>query len=370
MHLYLHIPFCKQACHYCDFHFSTNLSKKNELVKAIIKEIELQKGYLGHKHLQTIYFGGGTPSLLNAAELSAIFKTINQFYSIDSEAEITLEANPDDVNEGSLQLWKSMGINRLSLGIQSFDETQLQYLNRAHTAEHAKLCIEKSLEAGFNDFSIDLIYGIPSVSHEIWEKNLAMALSYSFTHLSAYCLTIEEKTLFGHQLKKKIMKPIDEDFAAVQFEILLEATQKNEIEQYEISNFARNGQYARHNTSYWKGDAYLGIGPSAHSFDGHQRQWNISNNAMYMKSLAENKVPFEVELLTEKDKVNELIMTGLRTKWGLDLSKVGDLMDKDFNKALSYYLKNQMLRKAGESIYLTSKGKLQADRIASDLFLT
>ncbi|WP_304234969.1 radical SAM family heme chaperone HemW [Jiulongibacter sediminis] len=370
MHLYLHIPFCKQACHYCDFHFSTNLSKKKELVNGLVREIELQKDYLNNKHLNTIYFGGGTPSLLDKEELSSVFEAINRFYTVDSKAEVTLEANPDDVNDKSLQLWKSLGINRLSLGIQSFDEAQLKYLNRAHTAEHAEVCIQKSLDAGFKDFSIDLIYGIPHPTHDIWKKNLEKALSYSFTHLSAYCLTIEDKTVFGHQLKKKQMKPIDEDFAAEQFEILLRETEKHQIEQYEISNFARNHQYARHNTSYWKGEPYLGIGPSAHSFDGINRQWNVSNNGLYMKTLAEGKVPFEVEQLSEKDLANELIMTGLRTKWGADLSKITSLVDEDFNRTLSFYLDHQMLQKVGETIFLTPQGKLQADRIASDLFFT
>lgn len=370
MHLYLHIPFCKQACHYCDFHFSTSLVHKSELVKALAKEIEIQKDFIEDQHLSTIYFGGGTPSLLDPAELSLIFETINRYFGIDPKAEITLEANPDDVNDNSLEIWKALGINRLSLGIQSFDEGQLRFLNRAHSAKHAEMCIEKSLEAGFEDFSIDLIYGIPSNSHEIWEKNLEKALSYSFTHLSAYCLTIEEKTVFGHRLKKKNMKPIDEDFAAEQFEILLRETRKGEIEQYEISNFARNGQYARHNTSYWKEEPYLGIGPSAHSFDGKNRQWNLSNNALYIKSIHQGKVPFETEFLSKKDIANEQIMTGLRTKWGLDLTKIADFIDQDFKRTVSIYREDGFLIQKDNQLTLTEKGKLIADGIASDLFFT
>ncbi|MGR3809444.1 radical SAM family heme chaperone HemW [Jiulongibacter sp. NS-SX5] len=370
MHLYLHIPFCKQACYYCDFHFSTNLKYKNDLVEALIKEIVLQKNYLNDKRLQTIYFGGGTPSLLDRSDLENILDEINKHYSLDQEAEITLEANPDDITEGKLKDWRELGINRLSLGIQTFNDEQLVYLNRAHTSKHAIDCIKMSLAEGFNDFSIDLIYGIPSKSHDIWKKNLDTALQFDFTHLSAYCLTIEEKTVFGAQLKKNQIKQVSEEFAAEQFNYLLDQTRSQGVEQYEISNFSRDQHYAKHNTSYWQGEEYLGIGPSAHSFNGVSRQWNVANNAKYIRSINQGIVDFELEELTKVDIANELIMTGLRTKWGLDLAKIEDLINSDFEKTTHFFEQEGDLLKDGNRLVLTDKGKLIADGIASDLFFT
>lgn len=371
MHLYLHIPFCKQACYYCDFHFSTQTSRKEELVKAICREIELQKDYLTEKSLQTVYFGGGTPSLLSEKEIGEIIRCIHQRFSLPSEAEITLEANPDDVNKLNLTFWKSLGINRLSIGIQSFHEAHLRYLNRAHTASEAEQCVKLAQDYSFENQTIDLIYGIPANDHSIWEKDLEKALNLGINHLSAYCLTIEDKTVFGNRLRKKQMKPIQEDFASEQFEILLRESHKAGFEQYEISNFAKNEAYSKHNTSYWLNEPYLGIGPSAHSFDRENRQWNIANNALYIKSLLDNEVPFEIEKLTDTDRANELIMTGLRTKWGVDLkalSKWADIKDKEFVQTLKDLQRAELIELRGEQLLLTQKAKLKADRIASDLF--
>ncbi len=370
MHLYLHIPFCKQACHYCDFHFSTNTTQKTRMVQAITKEILLQKEYLKNKELSSVYFGGGTPSLLNTAEIEILFKSIQSVFSIHKNAEITLEANPDDITFQRLLDWKAAGINRLSIGIQSFDENQLKFLNRAHNAEESEQCLKDALKAGFEDFSLDLIYAIPSDSNDLWKLSLNKALSFETNHLSAYCLTIEDKTVFGNRLSKQQMRPIDEELASDQFTILLEETTRNGFEQYEISNFARKQHYAKHNSSYWQGEPYLGVGPSAHSYDGQNRQWNISNNSLYLKSIEKELVPFEIETLSEKDRANELIMTGLRTMWGVDTQKINHLIDQEFKARSQQFIHDGLLLKENTILKLTNKGKLQADRIASELFFT
>jgi oxygen-independent coproporphyrinogen-3 oxidase len=371
MHLYFHIPFCKQACHYCDFHFSTNQSRKSELVEAISREIALQKNYLSDSKLQTIYFGGGTPSLLNASELNTIFETITKHFRMDSVQEITLEANPDDIHKESLKVWKEAGINRLSIGIQSFNEEHLQFLNRAHTASEAETCVKLAQDYSFENQTIDLIYGIPSSNHDIWRKDLEKALNLGINHLSAYCLTVEEKTVFGNRLKKKLMKPIDDDFASEQFDILLKTTKNSDFEQYEISNFARNEAYSLHNTSYWKNEPYLGIGPSAHSFNGTSRQWNISSNSGYINAIIKGKVPSESEVLTNSDRANELLMTGLRTKWGINLDLLkqwADITNISFQKELNKLIRQEDIEIRNNHLILTEKGKIKADRIASDLF--
>ncbi|WP_341225093.1 radical SAM family heme chaperone HemW [uncultured Arcticibacterium sp.] len=371
MHLYLHIPFCKQACHYCDFHFSTNTSRSQEIVNAICKEIELQKDFLGTKNLETIYFGGGTPSLLSISQIEQIFSKIAQHFTIQPRAEITFECNPDDITIQRLTEWRNLGINRLSIGVQSFDENHLKFLNRAHSTSHSMQCISDAQKAGFDNLSIDLIYAIPSVSNEIWKLDLKKAFSFDVNHISSYCLTIEEKTVFGHRLKEKVMKPIDDDFASNQFDILLEEMSKNSFEQYEISNFAKNTAYAVHNTSYWQGDQYLGLGPSAHSFDGNKRFWNVSNNTKYLKAIAVNTVPNEFETLSQKDKANEYLMTGLRTKWGVDLGKLNKILplsSKDFRETLMRFRKEELIREEKGILRLTKAGKLKADYVASEFF--
>jgi oxygen-independent coproporphyrinogen III oxidase len=371
--LYLHIPFCKQACYYCDFHFSTNLQAKTQLVNAICQEIALQKDYLGTNLLQTIYLGGGTPSLLNEKELNQIFETIYQYFSVEKNAEITLEANPDDLNPENLKIFKNTGINRLSIGIQSFDENHLNYLHRAHTAAHAHNCVKLAQDLDFQNLTIDLIYAIPAANHQIWEHDLQTAIQLNIPHISAYCLTIESKTVFGNWLKNQKIKPIDEEFAAQQFEILLNTLKINDFEQYEISNFARHQQYSQHNSNYWKKGNYLGIGPSAHSYNGFSRQFNVANNAKYWQSIDNQTIPAEVELLTPINQANEYLMTGLRTKWGVDLQKIKveygfDLMDLQ-KKYLDKYLKINYLQIENNHLYLTESGKLLADEITADLFL-
>jgi oxygen-independent coproporphyrinogen-3 oxidase len=370
--LYLHIPFCKQACYYCDFHFSTHLQAKTQIVNAICQEIALQKDYLGTNLLHTIYFGGGTPSLLSEKELKQIFNTIYQHFSIEKNAEITLEANPDDLNRENLKIFKNVGINRLSIGIQSFHENHLKYLHRAHTAAHAQGCVKLAQDLDFQNLTIDLIYAIPAAHHQIWENDLQKAIELNVPHISAYCLTIEAKTVFGNWLKNQKIKAIDEEFAAQQFEILLNTLKINDFEQYEISNFARHQLYSRHNSNYWKKGKYLGIGPSAHSYNGFSRQFNVANNAKYLQSLDNQVVPAEVEMLSAVDQANEYLLTGLRTQWGVDLQKIKSEYGFDLlvlqKKYLDKYLKINYLRLENNYLYLTEQGKLLADEITADLF--
>ncbi len=369
MHLYLHIPFCKQACFYCDFHFSVNLQKKSDLVKGIIDELSLQQDFLKNKSLTTIYLGGGSPSLLSNTELEQIFRQITNIYPIAKNAEITLEVNPDDVNDENLTLWKSLGINRISLGVQSFNENSLSFLNRAHTATEAQNALEFIFNAGFERVSLDLIYAIPCESNDIWKNDLAVAFSYPINHLSAYALTIEEKTVFGKRKLKGNFSEMEDALISEQFELLLEESAKAGFEQYEISNFARNEQYAIHNTAYWQGDEYLGVGPSAHSFDTQSRYWNIANNGLYLKAINNQKIPATSEILSIKDKANERLMTGLRTKWGVNKEDFKGLNQyTDFLDAVEKFENRGLLEERNGQIYLTQKGKLMADRVSSDLF--
>ncbi|MGE0635853.1 MAG: radical SAM family heme chaperone HemW [Bacteroidia bacterium] len=371
--IYIHIPFCKQACSYCDFHFSTSLKSKDAFVLSLIREIELQKNYLGKDAIiETIYLGGGTPSLLSAEEIDKIFKTLYDNFSIAKNAEITLEANPDDLNKTKLQELKSSPVNRLSIGIQSFFEDDLKLMNRAHTAEHAENCIKESKRAGFENITVDLIYGTPGLNNENWKKNLAKVFSYDIPHLSSYSLTVEQKTPLESHIKKGKVKPVDEEQSAEQFLILMEETTKNGYEHYEISNFCKPGFHSRHNSNYWKGVKYLGLGPSAHSFDGHSRQWNVSNNFRYIQSIAENKIPSEKETLTTEQKFNEYMMTGLRTSTGISLEKVHtefgeNYLSKLLTEAKNYLECSKIILK-GNHLILTNSGKLIADRISSDFF--
>ena len=373
MHLYLHIPFCRQACHYCDFHFSTSLNAKSEIVQAICHEIFLQKDYLQDKNLETIYFGGGTPSLLEEADFIQIFETISKHFNIKPNAEITLEANPDDLTKEKLQLFKKYHINRLSIGIQSFHEPHLRSLNRIHTSQEAETCVKLSQDIGIQNLTIDLIYAIPAENHQIFELDLQKATVLNTNHISAYCLTIEPKTVFGKWLKQGKIQVIDDDFAATQFDMLVNHLVQNDFEQYEISNFAKNEHYSRHNTSYWKQEEYLGIGPSAHSFNHVSRQYNVSNNTKYVKELQQNIVPAEIEILTIEDQVNEYLLTGLRSKWGCNIHKINTLSNNIFQKKNTVELEKQIregfLLIESDTLLLTYKGKLFADRIASNLFL-
>ncbi|KQS34385.1 radical SAM family heme chaperone HemW [Dyadobacter sp. Leaf189] len=373
MHLYIHIPFCKQACHYCDFHFSTNTSGKRQMVEAIAKEIEIRRSYLGTEQIDTIYFGGGTPSVLSREELDILLNTVSKHFSIAENAEITLEANPDDLDRLKLEDFYQAGINRLSIGIQSFDENHLRFLNRVHSSVDAMQCVKLAQEAGIHNISIDLIYAIPAADDQILKDDLQKAFALNVSHISAYCLTIEPQTVFGNWLKRKKIQPIDEEFAARQFEILIKTLAENGYEQYEISNFARNGHYSQHNSSYWKQHSYLGVGPSAHSYNGVSREFNISNNAKYVEAITAGVIPATFEQLTAADQTNEYVLTGLRTKWGVNVDKLQTLSEGKFftaNKSeLLTMKKNGWIREESETLLLTESGKLFADRIASDLFI-
>ncbi|MCF2447464.1 radical SAM family heme chaperone HemW [Dyadobacter sp. CY345] len=373
MHLYIHIPFCRQACHYCDFHFSTNTKNKRAIVEAIAKEIVLRKDYLDSNNIETIYFGGGTPSLLDTSELDLLLNTIYSNFTVNPTAEITLEANPDDLDPQKLVQLKNAGINRLSIGIQSFHEPHLKFLNRVHDAYEAGSCVKIAQDAGINNISIDLIYAIPAPDHSILNLDMQKAFDLDVSHISAYCLTIEPQTAFGSWLKKKKIKPIDEEFAAQQFEILIAGLSEKGYEQYEISNFARNAQYSNHNSAYWKQRPYLGVGPSAHSYNRVSREYNISNNAQYLSAIQQNTIPSTIEILSAADQTNEYLLTGLRTKWGCELSTLEQLSGYQFqerNRAeISEMAQKGWLYTDNGTILLTRAGKLFADRLASELFI-
>ena len=371
--IYLHIPFCKQACHYCDFHFSTNTAFKGELVRAMAEEIRLRQDYLRDERVETIYFGGGTPSLLSASELRFLLETISQTHDIAPDAECTLEANPDDLTFEKLKDYRTVGLNRLSIGIQSFDDAILRYLNRIHTSGTAIHSVDLARKAGFNNISIDLIYAIPGLSVDAWKKNIERAIELSPTHISAYTLTIEEKTVFGNWQARGKLRVVDDASAAEQLEMLMSALPAAQYRHYEISNFARPGWESRHNSGYWKGVNYLGIGPSAHSFNQTTRQYNVANNHAYVRSISEKEVPAEIEELKRLDRINEYILTTLRTDNGCDLSALKRKFEYDLLTAQEPYLrdlqKHNLIIFADEHVRLTNAGRLLADRIAADLFL-
>lgn len=372
--IYIHIPFCRQACHYCDFHFSTNRSDQSILVDAIVRELEIRKDYLDQENISTIYFGGGTPSLLTADELMLLMDNIQKRFEVDRDAEITLEANPGDLTPAKLETLRSAGINRLSIGIQSFHDNVLQYLHRDHDSKSAISSLENARNAGINNISIDLIYSIPNQSEAQWKDNIKKAVALKPEHISAYSLTIEPQTVFGNWASKKKLTPVDDDAAARQFEILVEELELAGYDHYEVSNFSKPNFYSRHNSSYWKGVKYLGVGPAAHSYNSISRQFNVRNNAIYVRSVAEGKVPFELEVLTREDKVNDYLLTTLRTRWGCDLTWIREAFNYDVENVHQKYLADLVTHElatcnAGHLV-LTRKGKLMADKIASDLFLS
>ncbi len=387
MHLYIHVPFCKQACHYCDFHFSTSLGQKSALVDALCAEIRLQKDYLPTPTLETIYFGGGTPSLLTDRELNQLFSTIYDQFTVSPTAEITLEANPDDLQRAKLEQLRQY-VNRLSIGIQTFDEATLRWMNRAHTASEAEACVWLARDAGFENMSVDLIYGIPNRSDLLWQQDLQKMLALDVPHLSAYALTIEPDTAFGRWQQKGKLPTMDESLAAEQFTELTQMLSDAAYEHYEISNFARKidallddslltanqtAAYARHNTAYWKRRPYLGIGPSAHSYNGSSRQYNIANNTRYVASVQQGVLPAEVEQLSVADQVNEYLLTGLRTQWGCSLAELSTLLGVDFAQTqlrdLAQLYDSGWLMRDGDTLRLTKAGKLFADQVAASLFV-
>lgn len=368
--LYLHIPFCKQACYYCDFHFSTDKRHIDEVISAMQHELELQKDFLSAP-LETIYFGGGTPSVLGNEHLEALLRTARDLFPVAADPEITLEANPDDLFPAKLEQLRGLGINRLSIGVQSFRDDILQYLNRAHGAEAARRCLRESRAAGFQNISLDLIYAIPGLDTAMWMDTLKEALSFQPEHISLYSLTIEDRTVFGNRKKKGKLHAVEEELAARQFEVMQEVLMAEGYEHYEISNFARPGFYSRHNTSYWFQEPYLGIGPGAHSFEGSRRLNNIRNNALYAKSLAEAKLPAEVEWLSPENKINEYIITRLRTQWGCNLRTLRDQWQDDLlarrGPLIERYREGGLLTLSGDVLRLTRKGMLLADRLTEDL---
>ncbi|HTN19413.1 MAG TPA: radical SAM family heme chaperone HemW [Pelobium sp.] len=372
--IYIHIPFCRKACHYCDFHFSTSLKYKDEMLESIHKEIKLQKSYLGNQQIETIYFGGGTPSLLSADEISKLIENIQANYEVVANPEITLEANPDDLGLSKLNDLKNTVINRLSIGVQSFFDEDLRWMNRAHVAKEAESAIKRAQDFGLENITIDLIYGYPLLSDEKWQSNIQNAVNFEIPHISSYSMTVEPKTALASFINKGQQKSMDDAQSARQFQYLIEELTTNGFEHYEISNFAKPGQYSKHNTNYWRGVHYLGVGPSAHSFNGESRQWNLANNAKYLAALERNEIPFDLETLTLENRYNEYLMTGLRTQWGVDLNKIerdyGAEQKSNLLAVADEYLDKNWLTLTANKLVLTQTGKLYADLIASELFIT
>ncbi len=371
--IYIHIPFCKKACHYCDFHFSTSLRYKNELITHLLKEIELRRDYLQGATVDTIYFGGGTPSLLSMSEVSLLLEKVHACFKVNELLECTLEANPDDLTQEKIKELKQVGINRLSIGIQSFFDEDLIYMNRSHDAKQAASCIEVVREGGIENFSIDLIFGYPLLTDEKWRQNVETAVRYKVPHLSCYAMTVEPKTALASFIKTQQALPISTEQSASQFEYLMNELQEQGYDHYEISNYALPGKRAIHNSNYWKGKTYLGIGPSAHSFNGVSRQWNLANNMKYIKALDNETIPFEMESLTETQRLNERIMTSLRTKEGLEVASVKDYLNNqqanELYKTVCDFEENGFLHIDHDFIKLTPKGKLFADYVAGELFV-
>ncbi|MBS1527348.1 MAG: radical SAM family heme chaperone HemW [Bacteroidetes bacterium] len=369
--IYIHIPFCKQACYYCDFHFSTSLAYKPQLFDALMKELALQKDYLSGETIETIYFGGGTPSLLSSEEINSIIDAITSIHSVASGAEITLEANPDDLTPEKIKSLRQKPVNRFSIGIQSFFDDDLAWMNRAHRSGEADSSVKRAQDAGFENITADLIYGYPLLTGQKWKTNLEKIFALEIPHVSAYSMTVEPRTALASFIKQKKQPPMNEEQSAEQFLYLADAMQRQGFEHYEISNFCKPGHYSRHNTNYWKGIKYLGIGPSAHSYDGETRQWNIANNAKYISSINDKKIPAEKEILTEADRLNEYIMTSLRTMWGLDLDKLNSIAagaSEPLLRSAASFSERAWLRQEENKIYLTQTGKLYADHIALELF--
>ena len=368
--IYIHIPFCKQKCYYCDFHFSISLSRKDDLLKSIIKELELRKGEITKK-IETIYFGGGTPSILTIEEINLLLETVYANYKVIQDPEITLEANPDDLNLEKIKELAATKINRLSIGVQSFFDEDLQFMNRAHNADEAlnSLILAKQY---FNNITIDLIYGIPNMSNEKWQENLNKVFELGIPHISAYALTVENRTALASFIKKGKYPPLDEKQALQHFEILTKEAEKHNYIAYEISNFGKENYFSQHNTAYWQGKHYLGIGPSAHSYNGKTRSWNIASNSKYIKEIQQNKLPSVTEYLSTNDRFNEMIMTGLRTLWGVPLDKVeqdfGFISKEGLLSKSKKHIQNKTLQVKNNTLLITDKGKFLADGIASDLF--
>lgn len=370
--IYIHVPFCRKACHYCDFHFSTSLALRSEMVQAIATELRTRSSEIKDT-VETIYFGGGTPSVLSENDIEQLLSEVKRNYTVIDNAEITFEANPDDCTPEKLHLWKKSGINRLSIGVQSFRQADLDWMNRSHDSDQATSAILQAQAAGFEDINLDLIYGIPEMPQSVWEQNVAKALQLPINHISAYSLTVEPGTALNHFIKTKQSAPLNDEKAADEFDYLLRMIEAHGWEQYEISNFCQPSAYAKHNTNYWKQKPYVGVGPSAHSFDGNQRRWNLANNPLYLKAIAEETVFWESETLSVKDQVNEHIMLGLRTKWGVDLQtlleKFGYNVLEERSIKIEQFVSSKALVQKTDRLYLTRTGIMLGDHIASELFM-
>lgn len=369
--IYIHIPFCKQKCSYCDFHFSTSFKHKPALINALIKEITLKKNLLS-KPVTSIYLGGGTPSLLTPKELNLIIAALTQNYTISNDVEFTLECNPDDLSKNKLHELKSAGVNRLSIGVQSFFDDDLQFFNRGHNAQQAKNNILLAQDTGFENITIDLIYGSPTLTMEKWGKNLDQIGLLNIPHLSAYTLTVEPNTPLHYQVKNQQTQLPDDDHTYQQFKLLIEKTKEFGLNQYEVSNFGKEGFYSFHNSNYWKGVEYLGFGPSAHSFMGNKRCWNVANNIQYIRAIEQNTSFFEEEVIDEKMAYNEYILTRLRTLWGIDIhhieSEFNPKISAHFKKEFAPYSNSSYLQTVNNKVTLTREGMFLADKISSDLF--
>lgn len=370
--IYFHIPFCKQACHYCDFHFSTSMQYKAELLDRMGAEVKLRADYLEDKSVESIYFGGGTPSLLSSEEINGLIDTVSRYFEISSNAEITLEANPDDLDANKVAALRDTPINRFSIGIQSFYEEDLRWMNRAHNAAEAESAVKRVQDAGFELLTCDLIYGFPLLTDEKWASNMQKLIDWQVPHISSYAMSVENKTALNHLVKSGKTPPMNEEQAAAQMLMMIDTLTRSGYEHYEISNFAKNKQYAKHNTNYWRGKHYLGIGPSAHSFNGTSRSWNIANNQKYIAALHSGEGFQETEVLSAQDRINEYIMTALRTMWGIDLAYVqqsfGSDTAQEIMRQAETFIATKHLELRDGNLVLTSNGKVLADHIMSDLF--
>ncbi len=365
--IYLHIPFCRTRCGYCDFYSTTDLSLTAPFARALVEELSLRRDYIGESTIDTLYFGGGTPSLLPAGELRMIMEAVRQQFTLSDKPEITIEVNPDDIESSSLALLKDLGFNRLSIGVQAWQDHHLTFLGRRHTADQADKALEASFRAGFDNISIDLIYGIPSLTEEEWDAALQKAFGSGIVHLSAYHLTIERGTPFALKAGKGLLQEIDEEQSTTQFMMLRQRAEEASFEHYEISNFARDGHYSHHNIGYWRQVPYLGAGPSAHSFNGYSRQWNSSDLDHYISELKEQRVPFTVEDIDERKRFNEYIMTSLRTMWGIDLEFIEHQFDKETHDYVvniaSSLIDYGLLRHQGRNLVITAHGMMISDNI-------
>ncbi|MDA0758412.1 MAG: radical SAM family heme chaperone HemW [Bacteroidetes bacterium] len=369
--IYIHIPYCKQACHYCNFHFSTSFKNKESVIESMLKEIQIKS--IGYNELiETIYFGGGTPSFLEISEINKLIKTVFKNFKISLNPEITLEANPEDLNELKLKELSDSLVNRLSIGVQSFIDKDLKLMNRSHSSIDSKKCIENAIKY-FDNISIDLIYGMPDSDLKSWEYNLDLALSWDLNHISAYALTVEPNTALYKYVTKEIIKPLEEELVFEQYNFMFNKMSNKQYVNYELSSFAKLGYFSKNNTAYWLRKKYIGIGPSAHSFDGTSRSWNVSNNSLYIKAIKENQMFLEKENLSEIDQYNEYIMTGLRTIWGVSLNYLKENFGINYrnhfkNNSQKFINSNHLILNEG-IVKTTIKGKFLSDGIAAELFL-